>query len=228
MKAIILDTETHKLNGLPIEIAYMPCVIVDRKVKAEKEQIFQKYYSCGEPIELGAMAVHHILESEIEGQPHCSTFKLPPETIYMIGHNIDYDIKSLNRAGTDTKQIKAICTLALARKLWPDLDSHTLSALSYYFAKDKEKIRNYIRGAHSAAVDIMLTAGVLNQIIQKLAVKDLNSFVITAEAIQTPSIMSFGKHKGVPIVELPKDYVHYMLGRNDLDQFIRKALEQVA
>ncbi|MBJ9425145.1 putative quorum-sensing-regulated virulence factor [Acinetobacter seifertii] len=228
MKAIILDTETHKLHGLPIEIAYVPFEIQGTKVVIQQAQIIQKYFSCGEPISLGAMAVHHILESEIEGQPHCSRFKLPAETTFIVGHKIDYDIQALNRAGVDTKRIKVICTLSLSQHLWPELDSHTLSALSYFFAKDAEKMRSYLRNAHSASVDIVLTASLLNQIIQKLAISDLNSLALAAEAIQIPTKMPFGKHKGETIADLPKSYVEYMLGRNDLDRHLRKALEQVA
>ena len=33
MQAIILDTETHTLNGLPIEIAYAPIKIESGKLK---------------------------------------------------------------------------------------------------------------------------------------------------------------------------------------------------
>ncbi len=228
MKAIILDTETHKLHGLPIEIAYVPFAIQNTKVVVDQSKLVQKYFSCGEPISLGAMAVHHILESEIEGQPHCSLFKLPAETIYIVGHKIEYDIQALNRAGVDTKHIKTICTLSLSQHLWPELDSHTLSALSYFFAKDAVKIRDYLRNAHSASVDILLTASLLNQIIQKLAINDLNSLALAAEAIQIPTKMTFGKHKGEAIADLPKSYIDYLLGRNDLDRHLRKALEQVA
>lgn len=64
------------------------------------------------------MAVHHILEADIAGQPNFSDFELPTETTYIIGHNIDYDIRTIEQCGVDTSKIKAICTLALARLVW--------------------------------------------------------------------------------------------------------------
>ena len=60
MQAIILDTETHTLNGQPIEIAYAPVEIIDHKISLDKSRLFDQLYSCDEPISFAAMAVHHI------------------------------------------------------------------------------------------------------------------------------------------------------------------------
>jgi len=56
MQAIILDTETHTLNGQPIEIAYAPVAIVDHKISMDKSRLFDQLYSCDEPISFAAMA----------------------------------------------------------------------------------------------------------------------------------------------------------------------------
>ena len=129
MQAIILDTETHTLNGQPIEIAYAPIQISDHKITLDKSQLFDQLYSVDEPISFAAMAVHHILESDLENKPHYTTFKLPEDTLYIIGHNIDYDIRALEKCGVDSTRIKAICTLALARLVWPNAEAHNISAL---------------------------------------------------------------------------------------------------
>ncbi len=83
MTAIILDTETHTLNGLPIEIAYCPIQLENAKLSLDRTQIFDQLYSIGaEKISWGSMAVHHILESDLENQPDFSTFTLPADTQY--------------------------------------------------------------------------------------------------------------------------------------------------
>ena len=46
MQAIILDTETHTLNGQPIEIAYAPVEIVEHKISLDKSRLFDQLYSC--------------------------------------------------------------------------------------------------------------------------------------------------------------------------------------
>ena len=79
MQAIILDTETHILNGLPIEIAYAPIEIQAGKLSLDKSQIFDQLYQVGQPISFAAMAVQHILESDLIDQPFYNEFQLPPE-----------------------------------------------------------------------------------------------------------------------------------------------------
>ncbi|MCU4568636.1 3'-5' exonuclease, partial [Acinetobacter radioresistens] len=83
MQAIILDTETHTLNGLPIEIAYAPIEIENGKLSLDKKQIFDQLYQVGQPISYAAMAVHHILESNLVGQPFYNEFQLPTQTTYI-------------------------------------------------------------------------------------------------------------------------------------------------
>jgi len=225
MQAIILDTETHTLNGQPIEIAYAPVDILDHKISLDKSRLFDQLYSCDEPISFAAMAVHHILESDLEGQPHYSSFKLPQETTYIIGHNIDYDIRALEKCGVNSSNIKAICTLALARRVWPDAEAHNISALIYMITRGSDRAREMIRKAHRADMDIILTANILMHIIYHLNIQDIEELYQVSEEARIPHTINFGKHKGTAIAELPKDYIQWLLRQDELDVYLRKALE---
>lgn len=225
MTAYILDTESNDLFGYPIEIGYMPFCLENGTVKISKSEILTKYFSCGEPISFEAMAVHHILEEDIDGQPSFTTFKLPEDTSYLIGHNIEYDLKAIQKCGINTSKIKPICTLAIARKLWPDT-SHKLTALAYKFAEDKKKVRELMRNAHTASGDILLTAGILNKIIQHTGVKDLQGLYLLSETSAIPEVMPFGEHKGKYINDLPPSYISYLLKKEDISIGLRKALER--
>jgi exodeoxyribonuclease X len=225
MHAIILDTETHTLNGQPIEIAYAPIDIHQGQLSLDKSQIFDQLYSVDEPISYAAMAVHHILESDLEGQPHYSSFRLPEDTIYMIGHNIDYDLRAIEKCGVDTTHIKAICTLALARRVWPDAEAHNISALIYMISKGSAKAREMIKKAHRADMDIILTANILNQVIHQLNIQSLEELYTISEDARIPRSLNFGKHKGTAIAELPADYIQWLLRQTELDPYLRKALE---
>lgn len=226
MQAIILDTETHTLNGLPIEIAYAPIEIQAGKLSLDRHQIFDQLYSIGdEKISYASMAVHHILESEIVGQPHFSSFTLPAETIYMIGHNIDYDIRAIQQCGVDTSHIKAICTLALARLVWPDAEAHNISALIYMISKGSEKAREMLKGAHRADADIILTANILMHIIHQLNIQTIEELFDASEDARIPRTINFGKHRGTAIADLPSDYVNWLFRQDELDPYLRKALE---
>lgn len=225
MQAIILDTETHTLNGQPIEVAYAPVQIADGKLSLDKSRIFDQLYSVDEPISYAAMAVHHILESDIADQPHFTSFSLPEETTYIIGHNIDYDILAIQKCGVDTSSIKAICTLALARLIWPDAEAHNISALIYMISKGSAKARDMIKKAHRADMDIILTANILMHVVHQLKINSIEELFAASEDARIPRIINFGKHRGTPVQDLPQDYVQWLMKQGDLDPYLRKALE---
>ncbi len=216
MQAIILDTETHTLNGQPIEIAYAPVQINEGKLTLDKSQIFDQLYRVDEPISYAAMAVHHILESELVDQPHYTSFSLPQDTTYIIGHNIDYDIRALEKCGVDTSKIKAICTLALARLVWPDAEAHNISALIYMITKGSAKARDMIKKAHRADMDIILTANILMHEIHHLKIQTIEELYTASEDARIPRTINFGKHRGTAIADLPADYMQWLLRQEDL------------
>lgn len=226
-RSIILDTETHDLNGLPIEIAYAPVDIVQGTLVLDKEQIFDQYYQVGEKITYGSMAVHHILESDLINQPDYRSFKLPTETQYIIGHNIEYDMNAIARCGIDIQSLKSICTLALARQVWKNLDAYNMSALVYYVSKGSEKARQMLKNAHRADADIILTANVLMHMLKELQVNNMEELYQISEQALIPTTIHFGKHKGTALTDLPKDYVDWLLSKDDLDSRLRQALENL-
>ncbi|MBJ9986851.1 DUF3820 family protein [Acinetobacter sp. S40] len=228
MTAIILDTETHTLNGLPIEIAYAPIDVHAGKLSLDKTQLFDQLYQVNQPISYAAMAVHHILESDLVDQPLYTSFVLPADTTYIIGHNVDYDMNAIARCGVETQDIKAICTLALARKVWPQADAHNISALIYLISRGSDKARELLKGAHRADADIILTANILMHIVHHLNINDIEELYQASEQARIPTKINFGKHKGTLISDLPHDYINWLLRQEELDPYLKKALEKTA
>ena len=222
MSALILDTETHDLNGYPIEIAYAPCSFEQGVLVINQGEVFDEYFSCPEPIALGALATHHILEADIAEKPSFDTFKMPQDVQYLIGHNIDYDIKAVQKCQPDFT-VKGICTLALCRMVWPELQ-HTLSAMYYHVMDDLELARKHLRHAHNAKADIYFTGVILKTLVEQLGIKDMNSLFIMSETARIPKYITFGKHKGTAIKDLDPSYVTWLLRQDDLDPYLRKAL----
>ena len=222
MNALILDTETHDLNGYPIEIAYAPCSFEQGVLVINQGEVFDEYFSCPEPIALGALATHHILEADIAEKPSFDTFKMPQGVQYLIGHNIDYDITAIQKCQPDFT-VKGICTLALCRMVWPELP-HTLSAMYYHVMDDLELARKHLRHAHNAKADIYFTGVILKTLVEQLGIKDMNSLYIMSETARIPKYITFGKHKGTAIKELDPSYVTWLLKQPDLDPYLRKAL----
>ncbi|GAA5007381.1 DUF3820 family protein [Acinetobacter puyangensis] len=226
--SLVLDTETHRLNGNPIEIAYAPIQLDQRGLMVNESLIYDEYFSLDQDteIQLSSMAIHHILPQDLVGKANFREFRLPQDTIYLIGHNIDYDIQAIARCGQDVRHIKPICTLALARYVWPNLDSHSLSTLSYVISDNLEQTRQQLKNAHNAKTDILLTANLLDKIIQHYQITDIEQLYQQSQQARLPQFMPFGKYKGTPLAQVPIDYVQWLLRQSDIDPYLREALEQ--
>ena len=225
MNLLIVDTETAKLNGNACEIASLWVDLKDGFL--EEGGLSCERFDPKQPFDFGAIATHHITPDMVDGcRPH-NEYTLPDNTVYIVGHNVDYDAAVLQRAGVDLSSVKLICTLAMARKLYPELDSHTLGALMYFLHDDWEFVRNELKNAHSAAADVMFTSWILRKMVQNPAIKDAEELYQFSELCRVPDRMTFGKHKGMLIKDLPFDYRRWLLNQPDLDKYWRKALSEV-
>jgi exodeoxyribonuclease X len=227
MPILILDTETTgKIEPIEaIEIAYIPLDKETFKPIGE----FENRYLPSKPIEYGAMATHHIVMSDLKDCEPSGSFTLKPEVEYLIGHNIDFDWKVIG-----SPNVKRICTLALARYLLPDLDSHTQSALMYYYIGPGA--RNFLKETHSALADVRNCYTVLaNLIIDSVNSKDLTidwtleDLYNLSEKARIPTKITFGKHAGTLIKDLPWDYKQWMLKEEiknpgNFDPYLIKAI----
>ena len=214
-KSIIFDTEATGIKEpVLIEAAWVELESIEPFTVTNA---FVQRYNPGKPINLGALAAHHIMDEELVDCPSASSFKLPDDVSYIIGHNVDFDWEVIGKP-----EIKRICTLALARKLWPDLDSHTQSALLYYL--ERNSAREQLRNAHSALTDVGICAVILDHICQQLGVKTAEDLYAESEKARIPTTMPFGKHKGLMLADLPSDYKQWLLGQGDIDAYLRKAL----
>lgn len=226
MRIAIFDTETTGLDEPElIEAALIGLDEHDlRGVKTVGEPFHQRYQP-SKPVSLGARATHHILDGDLIGCPPSSEFRLPSSVGLLIGHNIDFDWRVIGEP-----KIHRICTLAMARRVFPGLDSYSQSALMYYFgAVNQGKVRERLKNAHSALADVGFCHEILVEIIRVAFPNGMPSWKALwefSEESRIPREMPFGKHRGVPIKELPKDYVRWALGNlPDMDPYLRKALE---
>lgn len=216
VNALVLDTETTGLvEPRPVEIAWLRLSgPTDLEVMEDSLERFDP----DKAIEYGAMATHHITAADVQGKALWTTFRLPPGIEYLIGHNVDFDWRVIGEP-----PVKRICTLALARALWPTLDSHTLGALVYFIAPRKAK--DYLRAAHTAAQDVWNTQRILWAILERLGgAASWEALWKGSEAARVPTVMDFGKHRGTAIQALPIDYRRWMLTQVDMDPYLIQAV----
>ncbi len=212
---IFIDTETTGIgtDDKLIQVAYRTTDGVD----------VNELYKPDRPIEIAAMAVHHITEKMIEDKPAFagSSVYLDLEKRFAAGeifiaHNAKFDIAMLEKEGLKIGTF--IDTLKVARHLDPEskIDSYAMQFLRYLLGIEVEAT------AHDAWGDIL----VLEQVFYRMLKKMMESLDISKdEAIKQmieisskPSLIhsiNFGKHKGSKLEDIAKTdagYLKWLLG----------------
>jgi len=230
MSAIILDTETTGVDAPEvIELAFSTQMATPREyADIDNSYLFQP----SKPISLGAMATHHIIPDDLV---NCVTWPgswTPPQGVdYLVGHNVDFDWKAIGQPS-----VKRICTLALARRAFLSIDSHSLGALIYYLYPPAQA-RELLQDAHSADADVKLCARLLAALVDIYQPRDWAHLWEMSEKARVPTHFTFGKYgpkdgakQGVPIAEVRKidpGYIRWCLSSCDVvtgDEYWQKAL----
>jgi len=165
MRQVVLDTETTglepELNHRVIEIG---CVeLLHRRPTG---RTFHRYLNPEREIDDGALAVHGIARTDLDGQPRFA--EIAEELLAFIGgaelviHNAAFDVAFLDaelaRLPGEPRQLACLCqvldTLALARELHPG-QRNGLDALCKRYAID-----NSARELHGALLDARILADV--------------------------------------------------------------------
>lgn len=217
LEALVVDCETTGGEPLEvIELGIIPVFFYGRSL-FEGSGIVNRSFRPNGKITFGAMATHHICDSDLIGCSPSSEAKLPDGCKYMIGHNVDYDWQALG-----SPNVKRICTLALSRKLWPELDCHKLGAVAYRVFGSAAK--DMLVNAHSALSDARVTVNVLSKILERTGFETWEGVWNLSELARVPTHFTFGKHKGMLIKDAPSDYKAWLLRQDDVDPYLRKAL----
>lgn len=223
MTAYIFDSETTGLiEPQLVEAAWLKLGAITGLPVTDQ---FLARYKPDKPIELGALATSHILDEVLADCPPYTDFAMPIDTDYIIGHNVDYDWRVIGQPN-----IKRICTQALSRNLWPGADSHSQSAMIYLHYRSEAS--TLLRNAHAALDDVKNCRRLLAKIIDALAeqlgrpLAGWDELWRFSEDARVPTFITFGKHKGMAIADLPADYKSWLLKQDDLDPYVRTALNR--
>lgn len=227
MLSIIMDTETTDKEPKTCEVveaAYREFCL--EPLEQGGPSNFITRYGHLNPIKLGAMSAHHILPEELVGLPlfdkgaFCSAVGTVP---YWIGHHIDFDWTAVGAP----KQPKRICTLAMARDLWPKLDSHTLTSLVYFTQGASKETRERLRSAHSALADVIFCEEILRVIIAEKSLTTMEQLYAYSEEARIPKIMTFGKFKDQPVENVDRGYANWYRRQADPDPYLLEAFRRV-
>jgi exodeoxyribonuclease X len=221
MTAYLIDTETTDSDpekAEVIELAIKPFDNIHKYVTGKR-----RFKSVRATSTYGALATHHILPEELNDCLPSSHAALPADASYIIGHNVDFDWRVLG-----SPPVRRICTLAMARAIWPALDSHKLGALVYFLNGVTRETKNLLQGAHSADADVDLCHIVLNGILQTCpevgTVEQLWQF---SEECRIPTVMTFGKYKGQPVEAVDRGWIGWYRRQPDTDPYLLEAFQRL-
>lgn len=203
-KAQVIELARMELPATPLEFI---------KGKLESFSMFHQHYGHTEPMQLGAMVTHRIIPEDLVGKPLFEGLDYVGR--YMVGHNVDFDATILGALGA-----KRICTLALSRWMWPELDSHSQGAVMYHIAyltgKGNAWARDLLQNAHAADADVMNCARILKYIMHiimrthdKGAAMSWEDVYQIAMDARIPKIMTFGKFKDQPVENVEPSWAEW-------------------
>lgn len=236
MKVVIFDTETTGKDEKReiIEVALVEIApgndlmgaspdLIDRELPIASFFV-SRFRPVTQPVTFGAMAVHHILPDELVGCPPSTSFEIPRDTAYLIGHSIDFDWEA---AGAPPS-IKRICTHAIAQHVWPNASGHSQSALLYMLEGATPATRDKLRNAHSAAADVELNRTLLKHILtERVEISRWSELWQFSEDCRIPLTCPMKRYEGVLLADLDPGFVQWCLDQHWLDPYFRKGLERV-
>jgi len=231
-KLIIFDTET---TGKEEEdkIIQVGAIVVDLK-DSQYLKVYNELCSSDIPIKLEAMAINGIRQEQIAGKkPFKETDfikelnQLNREENYLIAHNLDFDLKMLEKEGFENK-LKLLDTLQCAKHLFDIGDeinnykvaNYKLQTFRYMmFTQNDENVEAKKYGveikAHDAIGDVVILKLFLRElykkVIQKYGTKNpIEIMDKMVELTKTPIpvekiIFPVGEYRGKKIIDIEKE-----------------------
>ncbi|PKH26936.1 exodeoxyribonuclease X [Enterobacterales bacterium CwR94] len=211
----VIDTETCGLQGGVVEVASVD--VIDGQICNPMSDLV-----CPDrPISRQAMAVHRITEAMVFDKPPIEEAILRYHgSAYYVAHNASFDRRML-----PPLQGEWICTMTLARQIWPGI-KYGNSALRESLRLDVTPPADL--HAHRALYDCYVTAALLIRIMQESGWDAAEMVSRMTNGSANSSLLPFGKYRGQPIAAIAeKDpgYLKWMLKNiPDLKPALRKAL----
>lgn len=210
---LVVDCETTGLNPPEAELVELAA--------CNEQYRYQELFGAARPIPPEISAIHHLTDDDIAGHEKFTSYTLDerlPATfnrnkVVLVAHNAAFDKAFVDPA----KRYPWVCTYRLALHLLPDAPGHSNQTLRYYLGSHPQDVPENLH-PHRALYDALTTWEVFKELMvlyhrTGYETKDLADFC------QQPAILSggikFGKHRGKPWDQVPRDYLQWITRQND-------------
>jgi exodeoxyribonuclease X len=164
-----------------------------------------------------ARAVHHISAAETKGFPVYRADDMWARAkrdgvLVLASHNNKFDAQHWGEP-----QLPLICTLKVARHLWPDAPGHSNGVLRYWLQDHGliEPDEALCHPTHRAGPDTYVTAHILRHMLSLTSAAQMVAWTKLPLAFH---VWGFGKHKGEKLTDTPTDYLDWVIAKSDLDE----------
>ncbi len=218
MKLYFFDTET---TGTGDEAK-----IIQFAGKRPNEGIFCELFDPEQPIEIGAMATHHITEKMVKGKRKFKEIHSHLRGIFKdhvaVAHNAPFDVGRLEHEGLEKPKF-VVDTLRVAKTIFQDYETppekYTLQYLRYFLGIEIDEAV-----AHDAKGDVLvleelffiLYEKVRGKLFDGLRIKPthgdkevLTEMINISKKPVRLKVFPFGKHQGKNFSDVPVDYLQW-------------------
>lgn len=227
MRLFFTDTETATMKGPIVDLAF-----IETDANLEVLRIYECLIDPQVPIAPAAQAVNGISDLMVADAPTMAEMiardGMPfpmNEPITIIAHNAQFDCRMLAAEGLLPQNHARVCTLKMARTMWPDLDpereNHKLGTLALMFGLETGV-------AHRAMGDTVTMLNLVRYMADHGTYSSIDEmFALGHREISQDSKLNFGaKHRDTLIRDVPRSYIDWMFKNvTDLDPDLRAALE---
>jgi exodeoxyribonuclease X len=225
---LVVDTETTGLDPVSCRVVSIAGVWTRPGTETGRRETF--LVDPGIPIPPEASAIHHIVDRHVQGAPALAqvlpVFQGQDFDAY-VAHNAAFDFGFLPACGRPV-----LCTMRLARKLWPALPKFSNQYLRYALHLEVPEAEGL--PAHEALADALVTARLLLRELETLQERaglpqftGIQDLIAWADSPNLLEVCRFGnKHRGTPWSQVPKDYLRWMQREvKDMDADLRHTVD---
>jgi exodeoxyribonuclease X len=186
---------------------------------------FSRLFKPSAPLAPENIAVHHLTDAMLAGFEECSDDILAEivqeeRPQFLVAAQADFERKWIldAHAGRDLsgKAPRWICTVKAASRLFPDAESHSNQATRYRLGLDLPE--HLAMPPHRAGPDSYVTAHILGRFLVSTRVRDLVAWTLEPRLITK---LPFGKYRGLTWIEVPEDYLDWLLKQNEMDPDVK-------
>ncbi len=211
----VVDVETTGVNPQLDHVVEVACVVVHGWKRIET---FSTLVDPGRAIPATASAVHHLTDAHVRGAPRLETIvdrlrELTRDAV-VVAHNAAFDRRFL----AFLHDRPWLCSMRFARAVMPDAPNHKNQVLRYHLGIDDPALET--ASAHRALGDAIVTSRIFTICVERyLANGGIDDVPAAVAEVMRPyrlPALTFGRHRGKPIVEVPRDYLEWLARDGDL------------